>query len=408
MFMKPSSLPAALLLSVALITVSFGTTDPESMISADREGGLRRDGQPFRAIGINYFSCFYRTLLDGDDTSYEQGFETLAREGIPFARFAATGFWPRDMELYLSDREEYFRRFDAVVASAEQHGIGLIPSLFWYYACVPDLVGEPMDQWGNPESKVHEWMREYVREVVTRYRNSPAIWAWEMGNEFALQASLPNAPAHRAPIWPNLETAESRSERDDLTFAMLRVAYREFGKAVREHDKQRLILTGDSMPRAAAWHMENKGTWTPDDEQQFHHMLDSLNPEPIDAISIHAYGDDTERIAWSVRAAASIKKPLFIGEFGVPGTGPEVEEEFRRMLRIIEELPIPLAALWVFDLPSQDADYNITDDNERSYQLREVAEANARLQKGSAANRRQQQGDNEPPAVKPHIPAPPP
>jgi hypothetical protein len=334
---------------------------------------------------VNCFSCFYRTLLDGADTSYDQGFEVLAREGIPFVRFAATGFWPKDMALYRNDREEYFRRFDAVVASAEKHGIGLIPSLFWYYACVPDLVGEPMDQWGNPESKVHAWMREYVREVVTRYRHSPAIWAWEMGNEFGLQASLPNAASHRAPIWPDLETATSRSERDDLSFDMLRVAYTEFGKAVREHDKKRLIFTGDSLPRPAAWHMEKEGSWTPDNERQFRQMLRSLNPDPIDAISIHAYGEDAERIAWSVQAAKSIKKPLFIGEFGVPGTGPEVEKEFRRMLRIIEESNVPLAALWVFDLPSQNADYNITTDNARSYQLRDIAAANARVQNGGTA-----------------------
>jgi len=57
----------------------------------------------------------------------------------------------------------------------------------------------------------------------------------------------------------------------------------------------------------------------------------------------------------------------------------------RRMLRIIEESPVPLAALWVFDLPSQNADYNITADNARSYQLREVAEANARVQNGGTA-----------------------
>jgi hypothetical protein len=81
---------------------------------------------------------------------------------------------------------------------------------------------------------------------------------------------------------------------------------------------------------------------------------------------------------------------LVIGEFGVPGTGPEVEKEFRRLLRIIEESPIPLAAVWVFDLPSQNADYNITADNARSWQLREVAEANARMQRGGAARQRQQ------------------
>jgi hypothetical protein len=55
------------------------------------------------------------------------------------------------------------------------------------------------------------------------------------------------------------------------------------------------------------------------------------------------------------------------------------------MLRIIEESHVPLAALWVFELPSQNADYNITADNERSYHLREVAAANARVQNGGTA-----------------------
>ena len=354
-------------------------------LEADSDGRLVKDGKPFRAIGVNYFSCFYRTLGNATDTSYDKGFEVLSREGIPFVRFAATGFWPKDMALYRTDREEYFRRLDAVVASAEKHGIGLIPSLFWNYSCVPDLVGEPMDQWGNPQSKVHDWMRRYTREIVERYRHSSAIWAWEMGNEFALQGCLPNAAVHRAPIWPDLETASTRSQRDDLTFDMLRTAYTEFAKVVRELDPKRLISTGDSSPRPAAWHLEKDGTWTPDDESQFRHMLQSLNPDPVDLISIHSYGEDFERIGWSVRAAAMIGKPLFIGEFGVPGTGPDVEGEFRRMLKIIEDSLVPLAAVWVFDLPSQDADYNIIADNSRSYQLREVAEANARVQKASAA-----------------------
>jgi hypothetical protein len=203
-----------------------------------------------------------------------------------------------------------------------------------------------------------------------------------MGNEFGLQASLPNAASHRAPIWPDLETAGSRSERDDLSFDMLRVAYTEFGKAVREYDQRRLIFTGDSLPRPAAWHMEKEGSWTPDNERQFRQMLRSLNPDPIDAISIHAYGEDAERIAWSVQAAKSIKKPLFIGEFGVPGTGPEVEKTFRQMLKLIEESDTPLAALWVFDLPSQNEspNFNVTADNTRAYQLKEVSAANARVQ----------------------------
>jgi len=35
-----------------------------------------------------------------------------------------------------------------------------------------------MDQWANPKSKTQTWMRQFVREVVTRYHDHPAIWAW--------------------------------------------------------------------------------------------------------------------------------------------------------------------------------------------------------------------------------------
>ena len=59
------------------------------------------------------------------------------------------------------------------------------------------------------------------------------------------------------------------------------------------------------------------------------------------------------------------------------------------MLRIIEESFVPLAAVWVFDRPDNDptAQYNIIAKNARSYQLREVAEANARVQKSGTAKR---------------------
>jgi hypothetical protein len=358
---------------------SVEAQSPNFKVGAD--GQLLKEGKPFRAIGINYFSCFGRALEKADDTSYDEGFRVLAEHKIPFARFSATGFWPKDMDLYKTDREEYFRRLDAVVASAEKHGIGLIPSLFWYFSCVPDLVGEPMNQWGNPQSKTHAWMRQYVKEVVTRYRNSPAIWGWQLGNEYSLQAAI--GANGRARTVPELGTPETRSEQDDLTFNDIRVASQEFAKAVREHDPSRLIFTGDALPRPSAWHLENEGTWTLDSEQQFRQMLKSLNPDPINTLNVHVYSDDMPRISWSVRAAKLIDKPLFIGEFGVPGTGPEVEKTFRRMLELIEESDTPLAALWVFNLSSQNEDpfFNVTADNARAYQLKEVSEANARLQR---------------------------
>ena len=343
-----------------------------------RDGVVFKDGQSYRGVGINYFDCFLRTLNDGNDTSYDVGFATLAAKGIPFACFCATGFWPRDMKLYQTDRTEYFRRLDGVVKSAEKHGIGLVPSLFWLHACVPDLVGEPMDQWANPQSKTQAWMREYVREVVTRYRDNPAIWAWELGNEYSLSASLPNAKEHRPTAHASLGTPETRSERDDLSFAMVRVAFAEFGKAVREHDPARLILTGDSFPRPSAWHQEHENKWTNDTPEQFAEMLTLANPDPITAISLHAYEDDDQRFAAAMDVSRKLNKPIFVGEFGAPGETPEDAAKCRRLLKAIVDHHIPLAALWVFDLKSQ-KDFSVTADNSRSWQLEAIAEVNSRL-----------------------------
>ena len=166
-------------------------------LHVDEQGVLTRDGKPYRGFGANYYDVLLRVLGDAKDTGYEEGFRQLAEARIPFVRFIACGFWPKDARLYLDDKAEFFWRFDLIVRAAEDHGVGLIPSLFWNQATVCDLVGETCNQWGNPESKTHAYMRRYVQDVVTRYMDSPAIWGWEFGNEFNLGANLPNASEHR-------------------------------------------------------------------------------------------------------------------------------------------------------------------------------------------------------------------
>jgi hypothetical protein len=91
-------------------------------VCVDAQGRLLRDGQPLRAVGVNYFDAFLRTLHHPDDTSYDAGFATLAELKIPFARFAACGFWPSDMKLYLTDKAEYFRRVDGVITMERTPG----------------------------------------------------------------------------------------------------------------------------------------------------------------------------------------------------------------------------------------------------------------------------------------------
>jgi endo-1,4-beta-mannosidase len=284
------------------------------------------------------------------------------------------------MILYQTGREEYFRRLDGVVRSAEKHGIGLVPSLFWYYACVPDLVGEPCDQWGNPQSKTHAWMRQYVEDVVTRYKDSPAIWMWEFGNEYSLGADIPGDDVALPAVVSHMLTARQRTERDKLTHAQVRVAFAEFAKAVRALDPYRLISTGDAFPRASAWHLERHDKWATDDEAQFAEMLALNNPDPVGVISLHAYDEkDLQRLEWAARVAVQTRKPLFVGEFGSGISNKGTDAMFRRLLKAILDVRAPLAALWVFDFASQ-PEWNVRYDNAGAWQLQEIARANAQYQ----------------------------
>jgi hypothetical protein len=328
---------------------------------------------------VNYYDCFTRTLQRAEDISYDAGFRALADHHIPFARISATGYWPVELRLYQTNRAEYFRRFDGVVRSAEKHGVGLIPSLFWYYPCVPDLVGEPMDQWGNPQSQTHAFMREYVREFVTRYRESPAIWAWELGNEFNLSCNLPNAAQHRPAVWTNLGAAAARSARDDLTYDMLVVALKEFGKAVRQHDPHRLITCGNSFPRESAWHNRQEKSWKKDSPEQFAEMIALTAPEPINLISMHCYEEAFTHVGDAAAAAAKIAKPLFVGEFQVPKAAPDAQKSLADFLASLEKHQVPLAAIWVFDFQAQDKDFNLTATNTRAWQLEALREFNDKL-----------------------------
>jgi hypothetical protein len=369
---------AAAAIAVCLAGNAFAEAPRSSGLSVRADGTLLKDGKPYRGIGVNYFDAFLRTLLNPADTSYEQGFRALADNGIPFVRFIASGFWPSEMKLYRENKEEYFRRFDAVVKSAEQNGIGLIPSLFWTLSTVPDLVGEPCDQWGNPKSKTHAFMRAYVREVVTRYRNSPALWGWEFGNEYNLAADLPNASEHRPPVVPALGTPDGRSARDELTHAMIRTALAAFAMEVRKYDRRHVIVSGNAFPRPSAWHQMHEKSWTTDTKEQYAEMLAGDNPDPMNMLCVHAY-EDYPRLVETMEIARTLKKPVFVGEFGVPGPpSPETEKLFAEMLALIERERIPLAALWDYDRAGEDP-FSVTATNNRAYQLKAIAEANRRI-----------------------------
>jgi Cellulase (glycosyl hydrolase family 5) len=372
-------------------------TSQEATIVVGTNGAILKDGKAWRGIGINYFSAFNRLIESGDDASSFSGLAVLAEHKIPFIRFAGCGFWPNEWSLYLTNKAEYFRRMDRFVAEAHKRNIGLIPSLFWYDGCIPDVVGEPRNQWGNPRSKTIAFMRQYVSEVVGRYLHERTIWAWELGNEYSLGADLPNAAEHRPPVDHDLGTAAARSAEDDLIHEMVAAACAEFGRAVRALDSTRPITTGHSLPRRAAEHLRREKSWMQDSPEEFERNLLEVTPSPCDLISVHLYPFDKERfnakdtpyaqtMRYCMEAARRGGKALFVGEFGAPDSqkdgGPEAaRKNILEMIAALESTGVPLAALWNFDLAGQDGSLNVAADDPRSWVLDELQHANERLQR---------------------------
>lgn len=368
-------------------------------LSVSASGQLLLNGEPYRAIGVNYFNAFIRTLDEGqqNNTSYRAGLAYLKERDIPFIRFAVNGYWPKNWELYLNNPDAYFQQLDAFVAAAEEFGIGLIPSFFWHTPTVPDLVGEPVNQWGNTSSKTHELMQKFIRDVVVRYRDSPMVWGWEQGNEVNLLVDLPGDNDNLPPIVPDLGTPTTRSKEDKLYTADLRVMMQAFANEVRKYDGTRIVITGNAVQRPAARNLWKNQSWTKDTRSEFIEMLGVQHPDPIDVLSSHVYPGSAEEgyfldepvgvdglIRASMDAAQALKKPLFLGEWGAQEAkyGAQTREKFMELLEAIERNQVPLAAMWVFDYPPHDTEegINVSPDNgPREYMLQEIRQVNARI-----------------------------
>jgi hypothetical protein len=383
--------PAALILLSAILAPGRESTRTTTHGLVVRGGKVLLDGRPFEGVGANYFSLFSRLLADPNDNSSLSNLAALAQADIPFVRFMCGGYWPSEQRLYLEHSGAFFQSLDRVVRAAEESRVGLVPSLFWHLSTVVDLAGEPMQALGNSESKSIALIRHYTEDVVNRYKNSPAIWAWEFGNESALSADLPNAREQRPPIVPELGTPISRSEHDDLSSIQLHVAYQAFAETVHRLDPARIVMSGNALPRSSAWHNTHEKNWTTDTVKQFQEILAQDNPDPMAVISAHIYhspaypGDAAgieEIVALAAESARKAGKPLFLGEFGAErqlGSSEQQKIIFAQFLAAIEKNHVPLSAFWVFDLPAMENDWNVSFKNDRSYMLDLVSQANARL-----------------------------
>ncbi len=171
----------------------------------------------------------------------------------------------------------------------------------------------------------------HVRALVTALKGHSGILLWELGNEYALH---PREPGRR----------ESQ-------------AFLEFASAASDVLKSispsHLVSTGLVNSRHVASLLE-------DNVAEYARRLYGL--PTVDAISIHYYEHDGEKVFADIDLAAArdLKKPYYIGEFGARKNHGDRPGYYRGELRLWQQAGAFSALAWAFD--TSDRDVGVSDE----------------------------------------------
>ena len=314
--------------------------------------------KPYRATGVNCYDLFNGTVTyDDKDSAFRfdpsHAYATLDRlkaEGVPVVRFNCGMYYDTELPAVIEYGEQYFATLKKIAEYAETCRIGLIPSLFWHFAAVPRYFGEPCRSWGRDTSRTLEFMKTYTRRVVETLQGCKSIFAWEFGNEFNLEADLPN--------WQEIYKTDDPD--NCLTADDVQYAYETFVQTVRAVDSTgRLICSGNAALRPSQYHQYVEHSWTADTPQQYAEITRKLNPDGMCSVSEHIY--DRERkvgpydslldldgqLALARDAAHSMGKIYYVGEFA--GVLPS-EADYRIFYDAFLRAGVPLSLVWNFSM----------------------------------------------------------
>jgi len=328
-----------------------------------KDGVLLKDGRPFRAFGINVVSVADEILEKGEGAAdCFAAIEFIGRKRIPFIRFWASYF--QNIKPYLTDPEKYWRNMDLLVNACEEANVGLAPTLHWTLLGVPGQLDEYKYQLLDHESKSYEYVMRYTREFVARYRDRPHVWFWELTNECNLMWDLPNVL--------DFLKGKNRDRRNVVHFYTTELLARDFGRLLRGLDPTRPISSGNAGPRPSQYRMatmfsEESDVWLPDTYEQNLQAARWTAPDPLDIFSVHKYYNYSsydpqavrEDLAKYMRMSEAMKKPLYLGEFGILDKDygrlsgvPDFDDaryktQMRDLFEAVYDAKVPLAAYWV-------------------------------------------------------------
>lgn len=348
------------------------------------DGVIMLEGKPFYGFGVNYFGAFshYEDGYLPDPQIFKDGFAGMAEHNIPFVRIAL-GYYSSFYDRYDADPQGTLAKIREVLDAAEAQHVGVILSLFWHDAALPEHVGEKRADMGEAESRTLAYAVEFTTTIVKEFADHRALWGWEVGNEYNLDADL--CDRNLQMFLPAGFTYDNPTGRDYFTSDEAAFFFETVASTIRKYDGYRLITNGCSEMRTCAWSM-HKATmrlkddhlwdinWSQDTRKAFEKAIDLYTPDSVDTVSFHfqsgSSGAETPSYTLSypvfageealtvpgfldayVQAAKAAGKALYLGEFGDfrdMESAADCPEMFRTLCGWISDSGIQIASLWQF------------------------------------------------------------
>jgi hypothetical protein len=237
-----------------------------------------------------------RELLD-------RTFATLHRDGVSLVRTfllcdARSGVRVDDDGVPAGLDDCVFPDIDALLASAAQHHIGLMPVLVDFHLCKAPQIVNGVQLGGrshfitDPAAR-SAFVDRVFRPIVERYRDEPAIVAWDVMNEpeWCLGRALRHALGAGHALRHGLRWRSS-GVRSGVSFEALQEFLRQSVGCIQACTRQPVTIGC-------------AGTW----------LLDLVTPLGLDFYQVHWY----ERFGWPALerpvAELGLDRPVILGEF---------------------------------------------------------------------------------------------
>ncbi len=348
------SIALLLLTSCCTLTVSIETYGSDSRFLQVSNGVLTLNGQPAALPSVNIFDLTY--LYITDPALGQAKLQRARNAGFKAIRFFAAGTYNESSTLFpavelwesTSTKPTFFAALDRMEEDASALGLKLIPSLITGYSDPSERFrptgvackGSPFSLPMLPGSENRATMTRFAQEVASRYKESRTVLFWEISNEANLNAM------HRNP-------ADLCVTREQIAGYLAEVS----GK-IKQVDSNHLVAGGAIQ--------EDNSVPLADIPGRFNDAADSFiyyTAIPgIDISTVHIYDQYSYRdgsglpqsaaqfLTYFNDVAIAMERPLWIGEFGVPGDTGWSENNFNdapmSVLLAQKYLRIGLSSAW--------------------------------------------------------------